>query len=240
MEQNQWLENKIIMSLYVISDIHGCSDTFISLLDKIGLNKTDSLYLLGDYIDRGNNSSGVLETIFKLKAENYNVFPLKGNHEEHILNAEKEYDLPTFIHFVKKINKSGDLLNENGTLISKYRSFFESLPYYYVIDDYILVHAGLNLTLTNPFEDLISMVDLRGFNELKHNKVVGNRKIIHGHVPIAIDEIIAKLEQKSQIIPLDNGCVYTKKHKIYDYTKLGNLLCLELNNLKLTIQKNVD
>ena len=228
------------MKQYVISDIHGCADTFDALLNKIGLNKDDHLYLLGDYIDRGRSSSSVLETILNLKEEQYNLFPIRGNHEEHILKAEKEYDTPTFAYFVKKVNKSKDLLDEKGSLISKYRDFFEKLPYFYMTTDFIIVHAGLNVSLPDPFSDTNAMIDLRGFLDTKDHSALGKRKIIHGHVPTELDEIINKIELKSQIIPLDNGCVYTKPHKIYDHTKLGNLLCLNLDNFDLTIQKNID
>ncbi len=231
------------MKTYVISDIHGCNKTFNALLDKIGLNTDDNLYLLGDYIDKGVNSSGVIDTILRLKEKSYNVFPLRGNHEENILNAEKEYDKPTFIHFVKKMNRSGDLLNNEERLNPEYKAFFESLPYYYEVENYILVHAGLNLFVSDPFQDTISMIETREGrkgNEIEKNPVIRNRGIIHGHIPFALDEIKDSIEKNKPIIPLDNGCVYTRKHKLYDYTKLGNLLCLELANLELSVQINID
>lgn len=228
------------MNTYVISDLHGCSNTFKALLNKIGLTKNDHLYLLGDYIDRGRNSSGVLDIIIDLQKKDYPIFPLRGNHEENILKAEKEYDLATFIHFVKKLNKSGDLLTADGRLIEKYRMFFNSLPYYYLLDDFVLVHAGLNLNIADPFQDINAMIDLRGFTKMDKHPMIGQRKIIHGHVPCEFDQILAHIENKSQIIPLDNGCVYTQKHKVYDYTKHGKLLCLELNQFKLTFQDNID
>lgn len=228
------------MKVYIISDIHGCNKTFNALLNKIGLNKEDKLYLLGDYIDRGNDSSGVIDTILELKEKNYNVFPLRGNHEENILNAEKEYDLRLFTHFVKKMNKSGDLLNDDGTLISKYRDFFNTLPYYYIVGDTILVHAGFNQSIPDPFQDKVAMVELRGFHEIKENSVIGSRRVIHGHVPSELSKIQESIEKNKQVIPLDNGCVYNKRHKIYDITKLGQLMCLELNSFSLTMQKNID
>jgi len=44
------------MTRYAIGDIHGGSKTFLALLDSPSLKHTDRLYLLGDYIDRGNDS----------------------------------------------------------------------------------------------------------------------------------------------------------------------------------------
>lgn len=44
-----------------IADIHGCYRTFLRLLEQIGLGRQDNLYLLGDYIDRGPDSKGVID-----------------------------------------------------------------------------------------------------------------------------------------------------------------------------------
>ncbi len=54
------------MTRYAVGDIHGGSRTLRVLLDRIQLKHNDRLYLLGDYIDRGNDSKGVLDTILQL------------------------------------------------------------------------------------------------------------------------------------------------------------------------------
>ena len=46
--------------------------------------KNDQLFLLGDYIDRGQDSKGVIDYIIELQKE-FQVFPIRGNHEENIL-----------------------------------------------------------------------------------------------------------------------------------------------------------
>lgn len=48
---------------YVISDIHGCYDQFIELLDLIQLKDSDTLYVLGDVVDRGPHP---IKTLLKL------------------------------------------------------------------------------------------------------------------------------------------------------------------------------
>lgn len=65
------------MSTYVISDIHGQYDLFMELLDKIDLKADDTLYILGDVVDRGPHS---IKTLLKLM-EMPNVIPIIGNHE---------------------------------------------------------------------------------------------------------------------------------------------------------------
>ena len=54
------------MHKFAISDLHGCRKTFLALLDKIAFSQNDELYLLGDYVDRGPDSEGVLVEIFAL------------------------------------------------------------------------------------------------------------------------------------------------------------------------------
>jgi serine/threonine protein phosphatase 1 len=51
------------ISTYVISDIHGEYDKFMELLDKIKLRETDTLYILGDILDRGPHP---IKTLLKL------------------------------------------------------------------------------------------------------------------------------------------------------------------------------
>jgi calcineurin-like phosphoesterase len=65
------------MATYVTSDIHGEYDLFIRLLEKIQLKDDDTLYVLGDVVDRGPHP---IKTLLKLM-EMPNVLCLVGNHE---------------------------------------------------------------------------------------------------------------------------------------------------------------
>ncbi len=69
------------MKTYVISDIHGCHKTLVALLDKITLSKSDFVYFLGDYINKGTQSKQVVDLLIDLKNQGYNITCLKGNHE---------------------------------------------------------------------------------------------------------------------------------------------------------------
>lgn len=72
---------------YAIGDIHGCNDLFLKLLDIIRVdatryNEVPRIVLLGDYVDRGNASNEVLETILSLRHQSWcDVEVLLGNHE---------------------------------------------------------------------------------------------------------------------------------------------------------------
>jgi serine/threonine protein phosphatase 1 len=72
--------------IIAIGDVHGCSKALASLIDAIQPTEADTLVFLGDFIDRGPDSRGVLEQVIAL-AERCTVVPLLGNHEEMLIAA---------------------------------------------------------------------------------------------------------------------------------------------------------
>ena len=62
--------------IYVMSDLHGCYDKYMQMLEKIKFSSNDTLYILGDIIDREDNGIKILLDIMKRS----NVIPLLGNH----------------------------------------------------------------------------------------------------------------------------------------------------------------
>ncbi len=221
----------------VIPDIHGCVKTFKALVDMVSLSKNDSLYLLGDYIDRGPSSSGVIDFILKLQSEGYNVVPIRGNHEHEILDAFNEYDTPTFKFYVRRF-KSIDLLDSDYRIKEPYLSFMSNLPFYIELPDCYLVHGGIDFSKDNPFDNLHQILVLR--RTTYDAEKAKNKRIVVGHQPTHLSVIEKAIECRALIIPLDNGCIYTKPHKIYDYKQMGNLLCLDLDNFELIKMKNID
>lgn len=67
------------MATYIISDIHGCYQEFLRMLDRIKFTDSDRLILAGDYIDRGPDSYKMLKWLEHCPE---NVFFIRGNHEE--------------------------------------------------------------------------------------------------------------------------------------------------------------
>ena len=63
-----------------IGDIHGCSAAFDAILEAIRPRPDDCIVTLGDYINRGPDSRGVIETLVKLK-DHCLLVPLLGNHD---------------------------------------------------------------------------------------------------------------------------------------------------------------
>jgi serine/threonine protein phosphatase 1 len=219
-----------------ISDIHGCLKTFKALIEsEVKLEKSDKLYLLGDYIDRGPDSKGVLDYILQLISEKYDVTVLKGNHEEMLLRSIHDQNYLTS-WLINGGDKTLDSFKINlfEEMPSMYVDFIRSMGSFKVLDSYILVHAGINFTLENPFEDLEAMLWLRTF--IVDPAKSGNRTVVHGHTPISrerIEEYIRNVD-KDRRINIDNGCVYKS------YPHQAHLCALELNTRNLYFQPNID
>ena len=136
--------------ILAISDIHGELKLFDSLLEKVNYDADeDQLILLGDYVDRGLNSKGVLNRVSELKRNGAIV--LRGNHDEMMLNAadgepealerwERNGALVTLQSYDSSIES---ISLSAGTEFEKHISLIREMDYYYETKDYIFVHAGV-------------------------------------------------------------------------------------------------
>lgn len=79
------------MRVLAIGDIHGCSRALDHLLAAFGPRRTDLVITLGDYVDRGPDSSGVLDRLIALRRR-CNLICIRGNHEQLMLDARGGYD----------------------------------------------------------------------------------------------------------------------------------------------------
>jgi len=219
---------------FALSDIHGCYKTFKNLVEnRLELTLDDQLFLLGDYIDKGPKSKKTLNYIIKLISKGYRIYPLRGNHEQDVLNvAEKD---PQVLKWL--LRKSPDLI-KNGMLRRQHHLFLESLPHYYELPDFYLVHAGFNFKAKNPLKDKKSML-WRKMPE-KTTTFGGDKIILHGHQSFEIEEIISRVTSRNKIIGLDNGVNYIRAHRLYDFVEMGNLCALNLDTFELIVQKNIE
>lgn len=222
----------------VISDIHGHNKTFNRLLEKISFNQEDQLYLPGDFVDRGPDSKGVLDTVMKLIAEGYPVFPTPGNHEDMMLEAVEGdvADKKFWFRNGGKETLASFGVNDPEDIPQRYLDFIETFPSYILLDDCIIVHAGLNFAGPDPLQNQYDMVWIRRWYSNIDYTWLGNRIIVHGHTPLEKMEIEKMLEGlgQSHVINIDAGC-YLK-----DYQGYGHLCAFELNGRKLYFQENID
>ncbi len=214
---------------FAIGDIHGCSKTFKAVLKQINLNHDDQLFIMGDMINRGPKSDKVLDRIIKLRGKGFQVFILKGNHEDMVLKANKQGQ--ESLMRLLSIYKS-ECLAINGQLNPVYEDLLDHAYHYFILDDFYLVHAGFDFSKPNPFEDTRSMMYIKDF---KPNKIkLNDKRVVLGHSPRSIGEIIHRLKSDRRKIHIDNGCI---NHKTIGQ---GNLICLNLDTLGITLQQNLD
>lgn len=216
-----------------IGDIHGCKKTLEKLLfEVIKIDSSDVIYLLGDYIDRGPDSKGVIDLIMDLQDNDFQINCLRGNHDDLMLKSYQD----TNNYYLWRKNGASKTLESFGVQLPweiplKYIEFFDKLDYYYELEDKILVHAGLNFHIDNPLSDKESMLWIR--TDYVAPSKINNKKIVVGHTPSSLDKI--KHSLNSNKIMLDNGCVMKSFSP-----DLGNLVAMDLDSYKLYIQENIE
>lgn len=230
---------------YAIGDIHGCYKSLRKLVEDIlQVRKEDELYFVGDFIDRGPSGKEVIDYIIAMMDEGYQVQPVRGNHEEMMLDAYLYKTSDKYMLWM--FNGADTTLDSYGIEYSRFddravlaklpeshMDFIRKMPYYVELDDSIIVHAGINFRAKRPFRDIRSMVWCRNCsNDLS---LSDNRLIIHGHTPIPLEQIQQMVERGNNTqFDVDAGCVYKR------YSGMGNLVALDMDNFKVYHTENVD
>jgi serine/threonine protein phosphatase 1 len=192
----------------------------------------DRIILLGDYIDRGPNSRAVVNEIIHLRNRSYNIIPLRGNHEQMLIDT---YYFPdNFLLWKRNGGEktcSSFMIDDIKKMPKYYVDFFESLKFYYLLDDYVVVHGGLNFDIDDVFSDTEAMLWTR--NSSVDKSKIGGRRLIVGHTPTELDNVAISLD--SDIIKLDGGCAYKNSRN-----GMGALVAYEVEDNRLYFEENID
>jgi serine/threonine protein phosphatase 1 len=208
--------------LYAVGDIHGERGRLEKLLASLPLLSGDRFVFMGDYVDRGPDSRGVVELLIEHAKRWESVF-LCGNHESMFLD---------FLGWSGEDYFGGDAFLANGgdrTLSSygyfdaaepdprrfqlppAHRDFFRNLRMHHREGDYVFVHAGLGREAMDGETDLtFALRKVRGEDllwdrtsfELPHRLGV---TIVYGHTPSPDFEVRWNLPWS---IGIDTGAVY--------------------------------
>lgn len=194
--------------IFAIGDIHGCANELRQLLNQLPQDPDATIVFLGDYVDRGPDSSEVIDTILEL-SQRCTVVPLMGNHEEMFLGFLRDPESQEAAMFI---------LNGGSATLASYSkggpeyhvpdehiAFLQSLPIMHVTDQNVFVHAGLPQI---PIADIdpgdsqhhATMLWTRGrFLKTKYD---WGKVVVHGHTPVR------RVTQWPNRINIDTGCVY--------------------------------
>jgi len=199
---------------FIIGDIHGCLDMFMRLLDKIPWRPgQDALIFIGDCIDRGTNSKGVVDYILGLIRDYPHVSCLLGNHEAMLLNylSGKEQDIYLANRGLTTLkNYLAEKPEGEGPLVPPdHISFYRSLKLFMELRDYYVVHAGFRPGVDLEHQTEEDMIWIR--EPFLSSGYDFGKKVIFGHTPFSKPLI---MDNK---IGLDTGAVYGNR-----------LTCIEL------------
>lgn len=162
------------MSVYVISDIHGCYDEFRQMLELIKIKNDDLLVLAGDYVDRGKQTYEMLRWLEDIP---HNIITLKGNHDAEFaenVNIMRQIDRSEGLETDPDSATDAGILLETVAYMLKGKSS-EALAYY----DYYGTIADLIKRNGATYGELCKWADmLASFPFIYRNSINGRDCIV--------------------------------------------------------------
>lgn len=178
------------MATYIMSDIHGEYDLFIELMKKIGFRDSDELIIVGDIVDKGCQSIKLVNFLSGKK----NVRAVRGNHEDAFL---KLYEM-----YMRRLDDGDDV----NCVLEKLQEFFpsdeeklswdvvdyiENLPLFIEEDEFICVHAGVQLDKNKQIIPL-KQQNINYFlfdRSFKNSAIIpkNSKTVFFGHTPCFYD-----------------------------------------------------
>ncbi len=212
--------------VYAIGDIHGRNDLLQQLLDKIIKDDAErgavqsEIIFLGDLVDRGPDSAGVIDTAMQARAELGNVRFLMGNHEEIYLSATKGDEKA--VRFFNRIGGRETILSYDITMKEyigldmtqlaeripelfpkSHIDFIAGFEDQITIGDYAFVHAGIRPGV--PLSEQ-RQKDLRWIrDEFLSSQTAHEKIIVYGHT------INNDVVETGTRIGIDTGAYYSDK-----------------------------
>lgn len=215
--------------LYVVGDLHGRSDLLISLVEQLFskievANREWRIVFVGDYIDRGEDSSQVLSLLQMLvRSQPDRILCLKGNHEQMMLDfLENPLEhgakwlnfggLQTLASFGMRGSITSEASGEQLLAVAQdlrrllpagLLDWMRSLPLVFQSGNVCVVHAGANPALPIPEQTAETML----WGHPKFTRIPRDDGIwvIHGH------NIVREATVKNGRIAVDTGAVFSGK-----------------------------
>ncbi|MCX7306281.1 MAG: metallophosphoesterase [Hyphomicrobiales bacterium] len=193
--------------VYAIGDVHGRLDLLEKMHDTIAAEvggRDWRIVHLGDYVDRGPDSCGVIDLLAKRTAADSRVLALAGNHDLGFLDFLAQPDPAGLfasyggVQTAQSYGVTLDLNDAQGFASSaealvravphSHRNFLGALGFSVAFGDFFFCHAGIRPGIALDAQDKADLIWIRGdfhrYREL-HPKVV-----VHGHTPVAEPEVL--------------------------------------------------
>lgn len=223
--------------IYAIGDIHGRLDLLRSLHKKIrkdaakAPNKRKTLVYLGDYVDRGPQSSDVIDVLVHEPLEGFRTVHLKGNHEDFLLRFLEDasigpdwmmnggmetlesYDLQSYDRGCAWDGLEGLRQDFLDVLPDSHLGFLRDLDLYHEEGDYLFVHAGIKPGVAVEKQADEDLMWIR--HEFLDSEADLGRIVVHGHT------IRNAPDERPNRIGIDTGAFFS-----------GRLTCLVLDGTR--------
>ncbi len=212
--------------VYAVGDVHGRHDLLLPLLDAIVADNEARgpihdlrLVMLGDLVDRGLESSGVVDTVMTMMERSATVTCLMGNHEEMFLLALRGD--PRGMSLFRRLGREtllsygmdaaiiddGDdeafFAEMMGQVPVAHRDFLRALPSSLVIGDYLFVHAGIRPGVALDEQSGRDMRWIRA--EFLSSQARHPHMVVHGH---SITEFV---DEQPNRIGIDTGAYISER-----------------------------
>jgi serine/threonine protein phosphatase 1 len=196
----------------IVGDIHGCYEELLGLLDERNFDlENDALITVGDIVDRGPSSKGVMDFCLGLP----HFHSVCGNHDDRIARyfsgetVKMEYGIDETIE------------SFDGNMPREYVSYIKSMPLILKVPSGYVVHAGFDPLLPVDMQSRRDCLYMRHYGGDGYSDSDGGSywfkswpkdgpKIFFGHEPNPLGYI------PDNIVPLDGGCCFGEYLKAYD------------------------
>lgn len=214
--------------IYAVGDIHGRLDLLIALQELIAADAARSssqrrvLVYIGDYIDRGPNSAGVLDLLLDRPLPGFEIVHLLGNHEDTLLQFPDDMTVgPSWLtyggvqtlasYFIEVSPGSWRDERELRRLQGEVRrrvprrhvEFMRNLPLTHLEGDYLFVHAGIRPGVPLERQERDDLLWIR--DEFLHSSEDHGKIVVHGHT------ISEAPDQQPNRIGIDTGAFHTDR-----------------------------
>ena len=218
------------MARYAIGDVHGCARTLAALVARIAPAPDDHLVFLGDYIDRGPDTPGVIDFLIDLTGRTRCTF-LRGNHDQLMLDALAGLRGAAYDAWIAR--NGGDATmrqyGARGGVPDAHAAFLRDTLLAFDAPEAAYVHAGLDPhrsvaeQMAAPDEE--TLLWSRDHLRVRPSTVVWEKPVVFGHTPRPEPLIAAPL------IGLDTGCVYGPTRP-----DLGRLCALRMDDATVFLE----
>lgn len=165
----------------VIGDIHGCLKALNAVIDAAAPTSEDTIVTVGDYVDRGPDSKGVIDRLLELR-ESHRLVALRGNHEEMMLEVIEGRVAPYqwLNHGGVDTMDSYRFVGDLNCVPKEHRDFLNSLESYYETEKHFVVHANYepDLPLDEQSNEMLRWEKLTKFVPGPH---MSGKRAVMGH-----------------------------------------------------------